>query len=611
MSEQSTFESEESSSAPSNAINSLKLLSLLLLVPVMLLCNAIQLSPALDTFSTSRTDNNFLTQENQNVGFENYDRLFEDRLIKDALGFTARLTFARVLIVATIPLLVGLLVGVQPRLPRLLNRLSLSVIIVVLSPPILVILWYFFFGMTWDFDTFEPSPLNPIPDSLALRDVDGAKNNLQLLDMAITTGMAVGLGSLAFMAVARGRKLSKEPVLAGAAVWFVSVLVAIASFTQTFDLPYLLTRGGPANATSTLALHKFNAAFIRFDFGYGSALAFLEITLIAGIAFCIWAVITGLNIRLRYLPNEDESSDTAFLSIFSLPLIFLLGLPVVGLLLWGLWVMLSNGGFSPVFEDVDWNQLLGNSFAAPWIIIWIIQLPFAYVAALTLGFFRPLGRIWSSVLFLPFVIFAMMPAPVLQFAWFDMLREMDALGGTFTSQTLPWFFSGLSLIVLKMFFDGAHDAYQEAVTGGQPSGDAFTRQVFLPSLPIALAIGVLLSLFATGDLLWPLIVSIDPEDYTVTLHLARILGTGLAPGPVAIGTAVFYGGLIALIFLPFVALLNIFALDRLALVAGAAVAAEEPEQSDNNLQPEEAVEAPDAEEPESSDDSEPEAESAD
>jgi hypothetical protein len=154
-----------------------------------------------------------------------------------------------------------------------------------------------------------------------------------------------------------------------------------------------------------------------------------------------------------------------------------------------------------------------------------------------------------------------------------MLREANSLNKPIAAG-LPWLFGGLSFIVLKMFFDGAHDTYQEAVAGGQSTGDAFTQRVFLPSLALALTLGVALSLFAASDLLWPLIVLNDVDNFTVTLYIVRLLGI-FAPGTSLIGSAVFYGGLIGLIFLPIVALLNVFVLDRLALIAGPVVSAED------------------------------------
>jgi ABC-type sugar transport system permease subunit len=564
LSEHSTFELDESPAKP--AFNPLKLLSLFLLLPAMLCCATSQAYPAVDTFMTSRTEGNLLQADERNVGMENYERLFEDRIAGDALTFTMRLIAVRVLIIATIPLLIGLLVGVQPRITRMLNRACLSVIAVTLSPVILGVIWFFFLGRTWDFDRFSPSPFDPLPDNLFWGRPAGARNNLNLLDAVITLGAAVSIGSLAYMAVARGRALVKSPILAGVAVWLVGVLLAIASFSQTFDLSRLLTNGGPAAATMTMPLFASNNGFLRLNFGYASAQATLEIVFVAILAILIWAVLTGFNLRMRFVSEKDTPSQSPALSAASIPLILLLGLPVVGLMLWGLWLVLSNGGFQPALDELDWNRLFSNSLIRPWIAIWFVQIPLAYLVGLTLGFFRPLGRIGSSILFLPFLIFAMIPTSALMFDWFDTLRESDMLDNL-NALTQPFLFGGLSLIVFKLYFDGAHDAHAEAVADGENSGEAFLQRVILPSLPVVVALGAGLSLLAASEFLWPFVVLNSPDSFTATITFARLMSVGQGNDLMA-GSALFYGGIISLIFLPVIAGLNIFVLDRLALLAG-------------------------------------------
>lgn len=60
---------------------------------------------------------------------------------------------------------------------------------------------------------------------------------------------------------------------------FVSI-VAVISSLQQFALPYIVTGGGPADATDLFVLRTFNTAFSHRDFGYASALAFIMLVLI-------------------------------------------------------------------------------------------------------------------------------------------------------------------------------------------------------------------------------------------------------------------------------------------------------------------------------------------
>jgi multiple sugar transport system permease protein len=72
----------------------------------------------------------------------------------------------------------------------------------------------------------------------------------------------------------------------------VTVFVAIwqtVQATQLFDLVYTTTRGGPLNATETIVYYLWNTAFHQFQFGYGSALAYVLFggTLVVTLAFVL------------------------------------------------------------------------------------------------------------------------------------------------------------------------------------------------------------------------------------------------------------------------------------------------------------------------------------
>jgi raffinose/stachyose/melibiose transport system permease protein len=53
----------------------------------------------------------------------------------------------------------------------------------------------------------------------------------------------------------------------------VSVFLSIIGSLQLFDLVWVTTRGGPVNASNTMAVFMFDRGFVRFQFGYGSAVA--------------------------------------------------------------------------------------------------------------------------------------------------------------------------------------------------------------------------------------------------------------------------------------------------------------------------------------------------
>ncbi len=58
------------------------------------------------------------------------------------------------------------------------------------------------------------------------------------------------------------------------AMFFNLILGVISSF-QVFGMAFVTTKGGPAYATYFYALHLYQQAFVSFDMGYGSALAWI------------------------------------------------------------------------------------------------------------------------------------------------------------------------------------------------------------------------------------------------------------------------------------------------------------------------------------------------
>lgn len=66
-------------------------------------------------------------------------------------------------------------------------------------------------------------------------------------------------------------------------ILFTSITSTIGTL-QLFDENFILTGGGPANATLTPVLYLYKVGFRQFDFGYASAIAWLVVVIIAVLA---------------------------------------------------------------------------------------------------------------------------------------------------------------------------------------------------------------------------------------------------------------------------------------------------------------------------------------
>ena len=75
---------------------------------------------------------------------------------------------------------------------------------------------------------------------------------------------------------------------------------ALAAFT-TYDIVYAMTGGGPGTATTLLSFHIWKESFSMYDFGAGSAVAFIVVAISAVLIFAI----------VRALPSDLFKDDAA------------------------------------------------------------------------------------------------------------------------------------------------------------------------------------------------------------------------------------------------------------------------------------------------------------
>lgn len=77
--------------------------------------------------------------------------------------------------------------------------------------------------------------------------------------------------------------------------FFIMVISVIGSF-KTFNQIYIMTGGGPANTTTTVALLVYNQAFRYGHLGYASSLAFILFAIILGLTLVQFRVV-GRGVR--------------------------------------------------------------------------------------------------------------------------------------------------------------------------------------------------------------------------------------------------------------------------------------------------------------------------
>jgi raffinose/stachyose/melibiose transport system permease protein len=124
----------------------------------------------------------------------------------------------------------------------------------------------------------------------------GDMNQVMACVFVVLTWKYFGLHMLLDMAGLQNipREIEEAAMIDGAnrwqAIWYVTVpllgttirtssyLSVLGSLTQ-FNLIWIMTRGGPVNASEVMATYMYRYAFIRFQLGYGSAVALVMLVI--------------------------------------------------------------------------------------------------------------------------------------------------------------------------------------------------------------------------------------------------------------------------------------------------------------------------------------------
>ncbi|MEZ4867798.1 MAG: sugar ABC transporter permease [Caldilineaceae bacterium] len=67
-------------------------------------------------------------------------------------------------------------------------------------------------------------------------------------------------------------------------VMLVNVTLSLMGGFGVFDIPYVMTEGGPANSTIVMALHMYIQGFKFYKFGYAAAISYVMLTLVTVLA---------------------------------------------------------------------------------------------------------------------------------------------------------------------------------------------------------------------------------------------------------------------------------------------------------------------------------------
>jgi len=239
------------------------------------------------------------------IGLRNFERILSDEVIGLALWHNVLYAVGTVTAKLVVSLVLALLLN-QALRGRTFYRTALF-LPVIMSFVVVGILW------SWLYNTqfgLINSLLNTIGLGALAHDWLGDPNSALWALMVVDTWKWYGFHMVIFLAGLQTipNELYEAAHIDGASRWqrfahitfpllqpvtLVNFTLALMGAFNVFDIPYIMTEGGPANSTIVMALHIYIRGFKFYQFGYAAALSYVLLTLITIIAAIQMKMMAG------------------------------------------------------------------------------------------------------------------------------------------------------------------------------------------------------------------------------------------------------------------------------------------------------------------------------
>lgn len=278
--------------------------ALLLLLPAALVVFGVVLWPVVRTLVVSLYDvDSAMPGSYPFVGLDNYVRVFQDDRFYSVLGHTMYFTLVSTFLELTLGVAVALLLN-APLKARWLWR---SIVVLPWALPTIVngALWRWIYNGQY-------GALNGLLDTLGISETptQWLGEPFLALNMVIIADVWKNTSIVVFFILAGLQTIPSDLYEAarvdGAGPWrafwrltipmlapsiaVVLILRTIEAF-KVFDIIYVMTGGGPASGTQTIAFYTYLQAFSNQLFGYGAALAYLIVLAVFALAMAYLRIL--------------------------------------------------------------------------------------------------------------------------------------------------------------------------------------------------------------------------------------------------------------------------------------------------------------------------------
>lgn len=244
------------------------------------------------------------------VGAQNFERMFEDEALLPALFHNVQYALGTVVGKMALALFLALLIN-QALRGRGIYRTALFMP-VVMSFVVVGILWAWLYNNQFGLinNLLRAVGFTVVPDWLG--SASTAMWSLIIVDIWKWYGfhMVIFLAGLQTIPA----ELYDAALVDGAGRWkqflnvtlpllrpviVVNVTLSLMGALNVFDIPYIMTEGGPANATNVIALHIYIQSFKFYRLGYGAALSYTLFILVSVIAL----------LQIRIMSRGSDSAE--------------------------------------------------------------------------------------------------------------------------------------------------------------------------------------------------------------------------------------------------------------------------------------------------------------
>ncbi len=282
------------------------------IAPAMLLLIAFGVLPILVAFVVSLTDMNLAGLGDWSritfIGFDNYAHLLSDTQFWQAMVNTGIFVLLGVPAVIVLSLVIALALN-RSQSPFFRALRSFYFVPAITAIVAIALVWGYLFNTQFGLfnhvlSTVGLPPVRWLSDPVIVK--------FSVVWVAVWRGL--GLNVIIFLAALQGvpKEYLEAAAIDGAselrrtvsivipllrfAIVFVAITTMIA-WLQFFDEPFVLTKGGPLGASTSISLFLYQTGFSASRFGYASAGSV--------VLFAVIAIVTIVQLRLRRKDDED------------------------------------------------------------------------------------------------------------------------------------------------------------------------------------------------------------------------------------------------------------------------------------------------------------------